>query len=172
MSAPLPWETVFLNAIELRLCKEAFPRLEQLLQQLPEEQMWTKDNSFCNSPGNLALHLLGNTRQYLLAGIGTQPDVRERDKEFEEQYLSKEDLILKVKELRQSVSQLLPTLTEQQLLCMYSIQGFNMSGLDALVHVAEHFSYHTGQVALLVKQRMAIDTGFYAGMNLNTTGNA
>jgi uncharacterized damage-inducible protein DinB len=50
------------------------------------------------------------------------------------------------------------------------VQGFVESGLSILVHVVEHFSYHTGQLAYIVKSRKNVDLGFYRGKNLNAKG--
>jgi uncharacterized damage-inducible protein DinB len=50
------------------------------------------------------------------------------------------------------------------------VQGFVESGLSILVHVVEHFSYHTGQLAYIVKSRKNVDLGFYRGKNLNARG--
>ena len=53
------------------------------------------------------------------------------------------------------------------LLRTYRVQGFVESGLSILVHVVEHFSYHTGQIAYIVKSRKNVDLGFYRGKDLN-----
>jgi DNA repair protein RecN (Recombination protein N) len=47
------------------------------------------------------------------------------------------------------------------------IQGFEVSGFSALMHVLEHFSYHTGQITTITKVVTGKDTGYYSGMNLN-----
>src|SRR5919205_426671 len=36
-----------------------------------------------DSIGNLILHLCGNARQWIICGVGSQPDNRNRDAEFE-----------------------------------------------------------------------------------------
>jgi len=33
--------------------------------------------------------------------------------------------------------------------------------------VIEHFSYHTGQIAIIAKYLKNVDLGFYAGQDLN-----
>jgi uncharacterized damage-inducible protein DinB len=42
--------------------------------------------------------------------------------------------------------------------------------LSILVHVVEHFSYHTGQIAYAVKAGKDLDLGFYRGVDLNRKG--
>jgi uncharacterized damage-inducible protein DinB len=44
---------------------------------------------------------------------------------------------------------------------------YNLTGLGIIVHVTEHLSYHTGQIALLTKLITEKDLGFYAGLDLN-----
>ena len=68
------------------------------------------------------------------------------------------------------VSQVLDRLDPATLLQTHRVQGFVESGLSILVHVMEHFSYHTGQIAYIVKSRKNVDLGFYRGKNLNAKG--
>ncbi|HMQ80049.1 MAG TPA: DUF1572 family protein, partial [Ignavibacteria bacterium] len=58
-------------------------------------------------------------------------------------------------------------LDEGSLSKSYVIQGSSMSGIAAVVHVTEHYSYHTGQIVYLTKSLKDTDTGFYKGANLN-----
>jgi uncharacterized damage-inducible protein DinB len=51
-------------------------------------------------------------------------------------------------------------LDEVALARTYSIQGFRVTGLRAVFHVAEHFSHHTGQVILLTKVLSGKDLKF------------
>ena len=48
-----------------------------------------------------------------------------------------------------------------QLLDQYRIQGYDTTALDAIFHVTEHFSMHTGQIILITKQLTAQDLHFY-----------
>ena len=53
----------------------------------------------------------------------------------------------------------------------YTIQGFDVNGFSAMVHVIEHFSYHTGQITLLTKWLTNKNTEYYGGLNLDQTNN-
>src|ERR1039457_5314172 len=57
-------------------------RIETCLGELNEEQVWARGGENENAIGNLVLHLCGNVRQWIVAGVGGRPDVRERDAEF------------------------------------------------------------------------------------------
>jgi len=41
------------------------------------------------------------------------------------------------------------------------IQGLEVSLLEAVFHVVEHFSMHTGQIILLTKMLKSVDMKFY-----------
>ena len=48
-----------------------------------------------------------------------------------------------------------------QLLETRKIQGFDETALQAIFHVVEHFSLHTGQVIYITKLREGRDLQFY-----------
>ena len=48
-----------------------------------------------------------------------------------------------------------------------TVQGFNESVISILIHVTEHFSYHTGQIAFYTKLLLDCDLGFYSDYDLN-----
>src|SRR3954451_17173682 len=52
------------------------------LNRLTDEQIWGRGGAHENAVGNLILHLCGNMRQWIMHGVGGQPDVRVRDAEF------------------------------------------------------------------------------------------
>jgi len=47
------------------------------------------------------------------------------------------------------------------------VQGYYHSGIGIIIHVTEHYSYHTGQIIFWVKLLKNKDLGFYAGIDLN-----
>ena len=47
------------------------------------------------------------------------------------------------------------------------VQGSTLSGIGIIIHVTEHYSYHTGQIIFLTKLYKNVDMGFYAGVDLN-----
>lgn len=49
------------------------------------------------------------------------------------------------------------------------MQGYTFSGIGIVTHVVEHYSYHTGQIALWTKILKNKDLGFYNGIDLNIT---
>ena len=158
---------VFIEEIRRRLFTECFPRLEQCLHILTEKEIWYRPNANSNSVGNISLHLCGNIRQWIIAGLGGHPDIRERQKEFDEQGpIPVEKLLNLLAILKQDVEVVLNNISPKDLIEKRDVQIYQESGLSILVHVVEHFSYHVGQVTYIVKMLKDVDTGYYAGQNL------
>ena len=49
---------------------KAVQQITHCLDQLTDEQVWWRPSESMNSIGNLILHLCGNLRQWIVAGIG------------------------------------------------------------------------------------------------------
>lgn len=146
---------------------ESLERIEACLDLINETELWWAPNAQCNSIGNQILHLEGNVRQYLISGLGGQQDVRKRNLEFSTKSgFSKEELLEKLKGTLKESLDIVSKLNEEQLLEVKKIQVYELNGLSILIHVTEHFSYHTGQIALLTKLIKNQDLGFYAGIDL------
>ncbi|MBS1771685.1 MAG: DUF1572 family protein [Bacteroidetes bacterium] len=144
------------------------PRIARCLEELSEEELWHRPNESSNSIGNLILHLCGNITQYIISSLGNGADNRERDKEFSTTSgYTKAELIAMLENTVNNAIEVIKDCEEEQLLKTRSVQGFNYSGIGNILHVTEHYSYHTGQIALLTKIMKNKDLGFYAGMDLN-----
>ncbi len=145
-----------------------YPRIETCLRELSEDEIWQKSNSLSNSIGNLILHLSGNITQYILSALGGKDDNRNRDSEFETTGgINKDELLDKIRKVSDEAGEIIKGLNEKQLLKNFEVQGYTLTGIAIIVHVVEHYSYHTGQITLLTKLLKDIDTGYYKGMDLN-----
>jgi len=152
---------------ERRLFDESVPRLKKCLSLLNEEDIWFRPNAETVSVGNLILHLCGNVRQWLISALGGNPDNRQRDAEFSEQGpIPVTDLLQKLTILEADSLEVLQHLNDSALVKNYTVQGFEESGVSILVHVIEHFSYHTGQISYYTKTRKAVDLNYYGGADL------
>lgn len=139
------------------------------MNKLDESVIWKKPNTSTNSIGNLILHLCGNITQYGIASLQGLEDNRNRDKEFETlSGYSKNELLQKLSETVETAKQSFSHAPADELNRKRSVQGFEFSGIGNIIHVVEHFSYHTGQIALWTKLLNNSDLGFYDGINLNT----
>jgi uncharacterized damage-inducible protein DinB len=153
------------------LSQDYLPKIERCLEQLDEGGVWWRPNAASNSVGNLLLHLAGNARQWIVAGVGGATDRRARQTEFDagterqdgEASLPKaEELMARLRATLEEVDAVLARLSPPALLERRRIQGLSeVAVLTAIFHVVEHFSMHTGQIILLTKQRGGSDLGFY-----------
>jgi uncharacterized damage-inducible protein DinB len=151
----------FLELAEHSLLSHHLPRIVRCLQILSIEQIWWRPNAASNSVGNLALHLTGNVRQWIISGLGREPDTRRRAVEF-----SARGPVPRARLLRQlnnavvKACGVLRKLSAQELERAYTIQGLPVSGLQAVHHVVEHFAFHTGQIVFITKQVTGRDLQF------------
>ena len=154
-----------------RVEQESIFRIKKCLTLLDEEEVWYQHNPKVNSVGNLVLHLTGNARQWIISGVGGLPDTRQRDAEFEQKgHKSKAELQAMLEELAHDMNQVLAKITPEQLLDVRAVQVFEETILAILIHVIEHFSYHTGQITYLTKLIKEIDTNYYGDLDLTQKG--
>lgn len=137
------------------------PRIARCLKQLSEEEIWWRPNTASNSVGNLVLHLQGNVRQWIINGMGGQPDRRDRDREFAEAGpIPRRVLLAGLRKTAKEADEVLGNLSKRDLLREFSIQGYNVNGLQVVCHVAEHFALHAGQIIFVTKLKCAKDLRF------------
>jgi uncharacterized damage-inducible protein DinB len=148
--------------------EENLPRINNCLNRLSEDQVWQKPNKSSNSIANLTLHLCGNITQYILSSLGNTEDIRARDLEFSTTNgYSKKELFDKINQVILASVEVIKNCKEEQLLEVKQVQGFEFSGIGIIIHVVEHLSYHTGQIAFWTKYLKDQDLGFYADLDLN-----
>ncbi len=151
----------FLRQARHSLGEHHLPRILECLKMLPDEDIWWRPQLTSNSVGNLVLHLSGNVRQWIISGLGGEPDRRERDREFAERGpLPRRALVARLRTTVVEARKVLEGLGTRELKRVHSIQGFRVTGLEAVAHVVEHFTYHTGQIIFVAKLKLGEDLGF------------
>ena len=151
----------FLALSRQYLMEDYLPRIRLCLGQLSEADVWWRANPASNSIGNLVLHLAGNARQWIVAGVGGASDVRERPAEFAAESGDVAGLTARLDAAMREVGEALARVTPGQLSELRRIQGIDTTVMGAVYHVVEHFSTHTGQIVLLTKLRLGRDLGFW-----------
>jgi uncharacterized damage-inducible protein DinB len=152
----------FLAEARRLLGEEYLPKIERCLEKLTDEQVWWRPNLESNSIGNLLLHISGNARQWIVCGLGTAADQRQRQTEFDRrEVISREELLGKLRTTVSEIDDVLAGFDPARLLDEYQIQGTTSTALAAIFHVTEHFSMHTGQIILLTKMLADVDLVFY-----------
>lgn len=152
----------FITQSRSYLTADYLPKIERCLEKLKDEEVWWRANDESNSIGNLLLHLSGNVRQWIVSGVGGAPDHRVRQQEFDERsIITRAELLSRLKQTLAEADQVLARLDAGQLLESRRIQGSDVTILEAVYHVVEHFSMHTGQIILLTKMLKGADLKFY-----------
>jgi uncharacterized damage-inducible protein DinB len=137
------------------------PRITRCVEVLSTQQIWWRPNKASNSVGNLVLHLEGNVRQWIISGLGGASDTRNRDQEFSEAGpRPRRELIARLQKTVGEACRIVRKLNIESLERTYSIQKFQVTGYEAVFHVAEHFSHHAGQIILLTKMLTGSDLKF------------
>jgi uncharacterized damage-inducible protein DinB len=154
--------TLFLDRSSHFLKNDFYPKIEGCVRQMSEEDIWWRPNEASNSVGNLVLHLAGNAKQWIVSGVGGTPDDRQRQAEFDARDAIPADELLDrlysvIRDTTAVIGQLSPAVLQET----RSIQGRTVTVLEAIYHVVEHFSMHTGQIAYIAKLRTGRDLGFY-----------
>jgi uncharacterized damage-inducible protein DinB len=141
---------------------QASGRTGVCLDKLSEEQVWAKGSTNENAIGNLVLHLCGNVRQWIIAGVGGAPNTRDRDAEFARSGgVSIADLRNLLQRTVDEAIDVIRAQTEESLARQIEVQQYNVSVLEAIYHVTEHFAGHAGQIIFATKMLTGDDLGFY-----------
>ena len=152
----------FVRQSERFLVEEFLPKLKAAIALLSEDELWWRPNPQSNSVGNMVLHLNGNVRQWIVSGVGEAPDGRQRAQEFLEQGpVPAQELIEKLETTVAEAVDVLRKMDRTTLLAKREIQAYEVTLAQAIIHVVEHFSYHTGQIVYVAKMLKGVDTQFY-----------
>lgn len=136
-----------------RYLREVYlPRLRHALDTLPEEDLWWRPHGKATSVGNLLLHLERNIRQWILGGLGGAPDRRRRSEEFARREGGTKAELMGA--LAATIGEAAQVVENRIALDRsLTIQGFDTSPREAIYHVVEHLSWHTGQIVWIAKMR-------------------
>jgi uncharacterized damage-inducible protein DinB len=153
---------IFLEKARYLLLTEYRTKIRLAVEALPEDALWWRANDESNSVGNLLLHLTGNVRQWMVSGVGGAPDIRHRAAEFAAtDGPPRTELLANLNHTLDEVDRVLGALTPESLLERRTIQGRDVTVLDAIFICVEHFSMHLGQIILLAKLRAPEAVQFY-----------
>jgi len=133
--------------------KKIFQRdLEKLKQEIiayhSESNLWRIDKDIANSAGNLCLHLVGNLNTYIGAEFGKTGYVRDRDLEFSQKNIPRDELVKMIGDTITVVANSLNKLKQEDLEKEYPLLVFKEKTSTGffLIHLAVHLAYHLGQV--------------------------
>jgi uncharacterized damage-inducible protein DinB len=145
-----------------RKLRQATGRIEDCLGRLREVDIWSRATDNENAVGNLVLHLSGNVRQWIVAGVGGRPDIRQRDSEFAARGgLEASGLAALLRGIVEEAAAIIEALAPERLCEPLMVQSYNVTVLEAIYHVVEHFSGHTGQIIYATKLLTGGDLGYH-----------
>ena len=145
----------------IHLLNQAMLKIDHCLNQLNDEQIWWRPNDSMNSIGNLLLHMGGNLRQWAIASIGNQPAARDRQSEFEQrEIIPATELIQQTSQTVLQTGALLKQLSPSAWLEPRTIQGFDVTVAEAIIHTTTHFVGHTHQIILLTRMQLGTEYEF------------
>jgi uncharacterized damage-inducible protein DinB len=154
--------SVFLNKSRYFLAVEYRTKLRAAVESMPAEALWWRANEQSNSVGNLLIHLAGNIRQWIVGGVAGEPNSRDRANEFAAR--SGDDaatLLARLDAAIDEVDAVIARLSGDDLAASRTIQGRDVTVLEAIYHVVEHFSMHLGQIILVAKLHAPGAVRFY-----------
>lgn len=121
------------------------------LEKFPEDRLFVSLDGITNSGGTLGLHLAGNVRHYIGAGLGNSGYVRDREQEFSARDIPKQTILMNLKNAAGILDQTLSQMTNDRLKDPYpDLKPW--SGLTigfVLGQLLAHLNYHLGQLNYL-----------------------
>ena len=163
-------DRIFLDASVRRL-SQMTERIEVCLGKLTDDQIWLRGSETQNAIGNLILHLCGNLRQWIIAGVGGAAFDRDRDAEFLARGgVPKAELVACLKRTVEEAAAAIQQVSNTRLSEPLRIQNYDATVLEAIYHVVEHFAQHYGQVTFATKLFTQEDLGFYGHLSKRDHG--
>lgn len=143
------------------LLDQSMIKIRHCMKQLSAEQVWWRPDASINSIGNLCLHLAGNLKQWGIMGLTDFPDQRQRESEFSADVrIESSELLRDLESVVAQAIELWRSVTEDELMQKTTIQGFEVTWMQALSHTSSHFVGHTHQIIMLTRMQLGDDYRF------------
>lgn len=137
-------------------------KIRRAVEVIPADFVWTRPNDQSNSVGNLLAHLAGNVRQWIVSGVGGEPDTRDRPSEFSARKgPPAEELLERLEDVLTEADAVLASLSAETLSERRTIQGRDVSVMAAVYSAVQHFSTHLGQIIMIAKEHAPGAIRFY-----------
>jgi uncharacterized damage-inducible protein DinB len=137
-------------------------RIKDCVGRLQPDEIWSRGSENENAIGNLVVHLSGNVRQWIVSGVGGAPDQRMRDAEFAARgEIGTPELLERIESAVTEAVAVLRNVAGARLAEHVIIQKYDITVMEAIYHVVEHFAQHTGQIIFATKMLTGQDLGYY-----------
>lgn len=126
---------------------------EKTLAQVPDEKLFWQYKEDCNSIATIVKHLAGNMLSRWTDFLTTdgEKEWRNRDDEFENDIVTKEELLQKWDAGWNVFLETLKSLKEQDLDKIIYIRNQGHTVIEAINRQLAHYPYHIGQIVLIGK---------------------
>ncbi|HEY3052153.1 MAG TPA: DUF1572 family protein [Thermoanaerobaculia bacterium] len=143
---------IALDALRVRIT-EVFPeQIRTCLDQLTDDEIWSRPNDSTNSIGNIALHLAGSLDHYLNRNLGGMEFKRDRDAEFaERRHIPRDELRARFDAMVSQAEKTFASLTPQRLGDPSPEPKMHSLVIEDLINIAVHLANHTGQIVWITK---------------------
>lgn len=132
------------------------------VNQLSDEQIWWRPHPAMNSIGNLLLHLEGNIRQWILAGLTGGEDTRNRPAEFAATgEATRRELLERLTRTVEEARDVLANVSPESMLADRKVQGFSLDGWETVFDTVPHFKGHTQEIVCLTRQQLGVAYRFH-----------
>jgi len=125
--------------------------IKRLISELEKfksnKELWTTSGDVKNSPGNLALHLIGNLNHFIGACLGKTDYIRNRPAEFKSKDIPSSEIIAQLKQTSKMLKKVLTEIPPKKLKSNFPNSPFDKKSIQwVLLQLYGHFSYHLGQI--------------------------
>jgi uncharacterized damage-inducible protein DinB len=144
--------TVVIEALRVRITAVFPAQIRASLDQLSDDEIWSRPNEQSNSVGNLVLHLTGSLNHFLNHKLGALDFHRDRPAEFaERRSIPKEELRTQFDEMVRQAEETFSSITADKLMKPSPEPKMNRYVVEDLLNIAVHMSTHTGQILWITK---------------------
>lgn len=122
--------------------------IEEIRLYKSDEDLWKTSGEITNSGGNLALHLVGNINHFFGANLGNTGYKRERDLEFSDKNISREEIAERMEKTIPVLKETLNNLSDEDFHKDYPEEfgGETRKTFAVIIFLLTHLNYHLGQI--------------------------
>ena len=138
-----------LNEVLIQLYERDLKKVRAEIEQYENDaDLWETTDGISNSGGNLCLHITGGLQYLIGAVLGETGYVRDREAEFTEKSVPRDQLLARIDTTIDSVTSTLAKLTTADFEKPYplDILGHPMTSEFFVTHLVGHVNYHLGQI--------------------------
>jgi len=138
-----------LNEVLIQLYERDLKKVRAEIEQYENDaDLWETADGISNSGGNLCLHITGGLQYLIGAVLGETGYVRDREAEFTDKNVPREQLLARIDTTIDAVTSTLAKLTTADFEKPYplDILGHPMTSEFFVTHLVGHVNYHLGQI--------------------------